>query len=555
MWCESYGATGINIDIDWGDGTSDNGVTTQTKTHEYPVTGGTTVYEVKVKNSTGTWFNNSANSYKAKLTGFKQWGSTTTLNTLYGAFRSCVNMTYTPTDTPAGQPSSIYEGFRNCSSITTLDISSFDLSQCTSLVHAFSDSEYITNFKLPTDLSSVTSCLRMCWKTGKSSTGTVFDLDGLNFSSCTTFSYAFNDTIMNAGSTFANWTLNPTSNVSLQAAFMGEASALSDTLTTADFSGWTNTASINSMYNTFYDREKWTTLDITGMEATNTASWYCTFREMRACESIIGLSSLDASNATLIERMFENCENLSFGDIGSSTNFGANWGPNLSSVTNMKYLFVNVGKNAASAKGPDLSNWDTSGVTTNGIFEMFKGAVLPGDTAGNAITKMDLSGWDLSGGITTLFSFMYNNKGLSPEIDLSNAAFTNSLISMQSAFYTASGTTRDFTHITLGSSSDFSNVTTLQNAFRNNTSLTLILPTNLDLTNLVNCTNMATDTTIDTAGYDRFLERLDATWNTALTAGTINAGTNTKYTAGGTAEAAHTSLALNGWNIVDGGSV
>ena len=124
---------------------------------------------------------------------------------------------------------------------------------------------------------------------------------------------------------------------------------------------------------------------------------------------------------------------------------------------------------------------------------------------------------------------MYDNKGLSTEIDLTNAAFTNSLTSMQSAFYTASGTTRDFTEITLGSSSDFSNVETLQNTFRNNSSLTLNLPTNLDLTNLTNGSNIATDTIVNSAGYDRFLNRLKATWDTNLVAGTLNFGSS-QYT-------------------------
>ena len=214
-------------------------------------------------------------------------------------------------------------------------------------------------------------------------------------------------------------------------------------------------------------------------------------------------------------------------------------------------MFQNSGTGTASAKGPDLSNWDTSGVTNLQNF-MYIVKFL-GDSEANANTKMDFASWDLSS-ITSLYAFTTSNYGYATEVDLSNAAFTNSLTSMQQAFQSYSTATRKVSSITFGSSSDFSGVTTLYGAFRTNNTFTLNLPTNLDLTNLTNAQYMALSSTIETPGYDRFLERLDATWNTALTAGTIEAG-GSKYTPGGTAEAAHTSLGVKGWTINDAGPV
>ncbi len=86
------------------------------------------------------------------------------------------------------------------------------------------------------------------------------------------------------------------------------------------------------------------------------------------------------------------------------------------------------------------------------------------------------------------------------------------------------------------------------------TTTNIDFPTNLDLTNLTNASNMLYSTSVmGTANYDNFLIRLDATWNTALSAGTLTMASS-QYTIA-TSGTARANLITNGWTITDGGGV
>ena len=98
---------------------------------------------------------------------------------------------------------------------------------------------------------------------------------------------------------------------------------------------------------------------------------------------------------------------------------------------------------------------------------------------------------------------------------------------------------------------DTSSVTNMQSTFQNCTSLTTLDVSAWDIDQVTNFTNFALAVTIPTATYDATLISWAAQ---APTSGiSIHFG-NSKYTAGGAAEAARTTLTTTyGWTIVDGG--
>jgi len=125
-----HGQDGGNylFDVDWGDGTEDTGLTTNSETHTYASAG---TYEVKILGQfAGFKFFSASAADRQKLTSFVQWGTETVIEGLLGMFRGCSNMTYLATDTPTinlNPAVTLYNSaermFESCSAITYLDVS------------------------------------------------------------------------------------------------------------------------------------------------------------------------------------------------------------------------------------------------------------------------------------------------------------------------------------------------------------------------------------------------------------------------------------------------
>ena len=110
-------------DVDWGDGISDTGLV-DTQTHTYASVG---TYDVAVTATTGRIsFSNIGD--KDKLLDIQQWGTCawTEMNT---AFYGCNSLTVvSASDTPIlSSVSSLYFAFSECSSLTSMDVSTWDV--------------------------------------------------------------------------------------------------------------------------------------------------------------------------------------------------------------------------------------------------------------------------------------------------------------------------------------------------------------------------------------------------------------------------------------------
>lgn len=227
----------------------------------------------------------------------------------------------------------------------------------------------------------------------------------------------------------------------------------------------------------------------------------------------------------------------SLGDtFRACTNFNGaigNW--DVSSVTNMAYMFL-----GATSFNRDIGNWDVSGVTSmNGLF------------SGASSFNQDIGSWDVLS-VTNMFQMLSNATSFNQDISGWDVSSVTNMLSM---FNSATSFSQN-----LGSW-DVSSVTNIDRMFQQSgmsaanhgavKDWTITALTSASFFQAF-CVN-----SMSTADYDALLIAWEAqTPNT----GVVIHFNNAKYTAGGAAEAARTSLTTAtptgyGWTITDGGSV
>ena len=203
--------------------------------------------------------------------------------------------------------------FHSCSSITNLDLSSFDTSKATSMFAMFVDCSSLTNLDLISfDTSNVTSMSFMFY--GCSSL-TSLDLSSFNTSNVTDM---FN-------------------------MFYGCSS-----LTKLDLSSF-DTFNVTNMYSMFGDCRSLTNLGLSGFDTSNVKTMCGMFEDCRNLTNL-DLSSFDTLNVTDMHYMFYYCSSLTNLDLSSF---------NTSNATLMYYMFYGC----SSLTTLDLSSFDTSQVT------------------------------------------------------------------------------------------------------------------------------------------------------------------------------------------------
>jgi len=118
-----------NFTVDWGDGSSDT-ITAYNQaevTHTYATAD---TYDVNITGTIEGWqFNNAGD--KDKITNIAAWGPL--VITTDSAFYGCINLDTTVTDAPTLSTTDLRNTFRGCSSLTTLDVSNWNVSSVTNL--------------------------------------------------------------------------------------------------------------------------------------------------------------------------------------------------------------------------------------------------------------------------------------------------------------------------------------------------------------------------------------------------------------------------------------
>ena len=212
------------------------------------------------------------------------------------------------------------EMFKNCKSLTSLDLSNFNTSNVTSMYDMFSECSSLTNLDLSSfNTSNVTD---MTWMFKYCPSLTSLDLSSFN-----------------------------TSNVTSMTSMFSGCRAL----TNLDLSSF-NTSNVTDMSAMFSSCSSLTNLDLSSfntIKVTNMSNMFS------GCSSLINLdlSNFNTSEVTDMQFMFYKCSSLTNLDL---SNF------NTSNVTNMSVMF----SGCTSLKKLDLSNFNTSSVTV--IVSMFK---------------------------------------------------------------------------------------------------------------------------------------------------------------------------------------
>ena len=456
--------------VDWGDGTSDSGVTGDI-THTYGSAG---TYMVKI---TGTYPGIAfwSNADNEKILSVEQWGDVEWMS-MENAFSRCKNLVINATDTPnmsnVYSMANMFTGAENFNH----NISNWDTSGVYWMYNLFKNALKFNQDISGLDMSNVDNV------DGMFENAIAFDqnLSSWDTSSFRSAKYMFkNATLFNGD--IANWDVSKVTNMTEM--FSG-AIAFNQ-----DINRW-NVSSVNS-YGSFYgmflgakefnqDIGDWNTSaaktmesmfagaskfnsDISGWNTSSVTNMNAMFGGATVFDQEIG--NWDVSKVTSIRSMFFLAAsfNKSVGDWNTSlvTNmssvfYGAtmfnqdlsNW--NTSNVTNMDYTFQE-----ATAFNGNVGSWDTSKVErTSGMFKgatSFNGNIGSWKTAsvknmtdmfiGAIAFNQDIGDWNTSN--VTDMSYMFNdatafNQDLN-EWDVSKVAYMSYMFAGASSFDRALG--------------------------------------------------------------------------------------------------------------------
>mgnify|MGYP004452822769 CR=1 FL=1 len=397
--------TGLNITVDWGDGTATETVTTQFPTHTYATAG---VYNIVVAGECPKWGYSSGSPVRTSsgyythtqyLTKVKQFGELGA--TQYG-FSYCKELTEVSGDnlvtdktfekitdmsymfygcssltslnannfntSNATKMSSMFSGckslsrldlsgfdtskvtnmllmFSNCSNLTSLDVSSFNTSKVTNMAGMFSNCKSLTNLDIRNfDTSSVADEMDMM----------IYTSMGYMFSGCSSL-------------TSLDLSNFNTENVTDMSYMFSECS----NLTTLDVGNF-DTSNVTSMDGMFYNCKGLKTLDVGGFNTSKVSGMVSMFS---GCSSLTSLdvSGFNTSKVNNMANMFSSCSSLSTLNVSSFST---------SKVENMSTMFSSCG----SLTSLDVSNFDTSNV--NNMSEMFSNC--------NSLTTLNISNFDTS---------------------------------------------------------------------------------------------------------------------------------------------------------------
>ena len=348
--------------IDWGDG-STSALSYANRTHTY-ASGGVKV--ITISGQIDGWrFANGGD--RRKITDISNWG---TLNiTTDQAFYGCSSLDVTATDAPIISTSNLANMFRSCTSLTTPDFSSWDVSGVTNMQIMFG---YCNNFN-----GNITT-----WDV---SNVTVFNYDAAGFvigmfQDC----HSFNQDI-------GGWDVSACTNLSgmFQLCY-----GFNQDLSNWDMSNKTRLLSMFKSARSFNNGgsdgiKNWDVSNVVSFGATND-NGFGTFQDARAFNQPIG--SWNVGSATQMGNMFRDAYAFNQ-DIGA-------W--DVSNVNTMYRMFDGVASSLPFNNGgsDSIKNWNTSSLTNaSNMFRNCDGF------------KQDISLWDINQ-VTNFIGFLQNTPGL-----------------------------------------------------------------------------------------------------------------------------------------------
>ncbi|WP_408099095.1 BspA family leucine-rich repeat surface protein [Peredibacter sp. HCB2-198] len=371
-----------NMQVDWGDGSPDSTITSDTdpdKTHNYVTPG---IYTVTITGLAEAWFFDY-DSESSKIIEVVELGSMGWKN-LESAFAGCDNLTsFAGGDT--SEVTNMSFMFADNSSLTTIDLSTFNTSQVTTMRSMFEWSAPTSLDLSSFDTSSVTNMRDMFAGAGV----TTLNLSNFNTSAVTNMSrmfvYCYSLTSLNISN------FNTSAVTDMSQMFYADGVLTSVDVSNFDtsavtnmygmFSGTINLTSINlSNFNTaavtrmdyMFDYSGATSLDLSNFITSSVTTMQGMFWGSRVAN--LDLSNFNTSVVTNMESMLRDTPNLTSVNLSSF---------NTSSVTTMNSMF----QNATSLSSLNLSNFNTANVQN--MVSMFNGT--------SNLTSLNATNWDVSG--------------------------------------------------------------------------------------------------------------------------------------------------------------
>lgn len=447
-----------------------------------------------------------------------------------------------------------------------VNLAGWDVTNVTNTSYMFNGCRYVESYG---DLSgwvfsSVTNAERMFYQnTYLGNNGASFDVSNFDFGAVTNMSYLFYEVqFLTDFSFLSSW--NISSSLTTMYQFMR---ATRRAITSVDLSGWDTSGVTGTGFKWAFrqygsqDSNTDRTLNVANWDVTGATDFQGMFETSKT--NLTGLSTWNMSNATDIDQMFQD-----LGNNNASTLDCSNW--TLTNCTNLRDAVRNVNSLmdvsaigtwtipaaenlhmtlASTDNIPDLSNWDTSNVTT--MYGLFDNASFV-----NVSALQSIQGWDTSN-VTTMGAMFYqhNTQPATYTLDLSGWN-TSSLTNLYNTFYSFdSGTTINV------SNWDTTNVTNMRQTFYF-CGATVIGANTWNPRSVTLGTNfmrgLNNSSVLSQADYDTLLVDWEA--DIAATVGYSNTPsfnfTYSNYTSGGAGEVARTALVnTHGWSISDSGGV
>ena len=226
----------------------------------------------------------------------------------------------------------MYEMFYDCSSLTSLDVSNWDMSNVTSMDWMFSGCSSLTSLDTSNwDTSNVTSMSGMFYCC---SSLTSLDVSNWDTSNVEDMNVTFSNCSSLTSLDVSNW---DTSNVTKMDSMFNNCSSL----TSLDVSNW-DIGNVRDTYDMFGGCSSLTSLDVSNWDVRNVDQMDDMFR---GCSSLtsLDLSNWDVSNVYFMNSMFQGCSSLTSLDL-------SNW--DTSNVDEYTNMFKDT---------PEISDWNYDG--------------------------------------------------------------------------------------------------------------------------------------------------------------------------------------------------
>lgn len=511
------GGKSYNFNIDWGDGTPIQAVSTYNDpnaTHTY-ISGG--IYEQRIDGVCESWTVDNVGSIDQKITKVIQWGN---VGLKEINFHGCTNLSVVATDIlDTSQFISLSKLFYFCSSIGVVpNINLWDISNVTNLNQCFARSNFNGDVS-DWDTSKVINMFSVFFFCGAFNG----DISLWDVSKVTDFSTMFRSAT-NFNSDITGWTLNNISNINLSGMFRTASSFV------RDISVW-NTSKVTNMNSTFSacnfnkDLDNWDVSNVTNMGSMFSFSNY-------NHQNI----TWDTSKVTSMAGMFQS--NISFNqdisgwDVSKVTNFSSmfnnciNFNQNINAWVTTELLLMSLMFSQADDFNQPVSNWDVSKVTNmSGAFDRC------------FVFNQDLSAWDVSSVTVDMLIFTKTTPFNTINYDL--------LLIAWSVLILQSGITLEMDNVKYTETSVDSGIT-------DGVATNKLIDAGQNFITTVSVDDIAHNTSDGTFAK---ITAIDDNENLSLDEDIFISGKNYVIQSSNAAKARYNMISTHGWTITDGGAI